>query len=92
MSKEPVLGCNASTGKALNASPILRDVFCQCLKDGEGVAAIVGGYVYIDMEPVRHFIMTDLDGLFRLQREIAEAIEDIAKGKKLENLFPVENY
>jgi hypothetical protein len=80
MSKEP-----------LHVSPLLRDIFCQAMTDNGNIVATVGGDVYIKCKPVRHFIMTDLDGLFRLQREVAEAIESIARGKKLEQVFPVQN-
>jgi hypothetical protein len=68
---------------------VVRDCFCRPYnKDGK-LVAVVGGDVYIGEEnnyrPVRRFITLDLDGLFRLQREVAKAIEWIARD-------PIDNF
>jgi hypothetical protein len=61
--------------------PVLRDVRIQMLRvrgDDSIVAEVYGDY-YIGAEnnyqPIYKSITVDLDGLFRLQREVAEAIQ-----------------
>lgn len=67
---------------------ILRDIRCfpQIRRVGveDKIIAYISGDYYIGAEnkynPIRESIVVDLDGLFRLQREINEAIEQIARG------------
>ncbi len=65
-------------------NPILKDIRCQLVArvSDNKVVAYIAGDEYRGAEnnynPIRHTIAMDLEGLFRLQREIAEQIEKLA--------------
>ena len=70
----------------------VRDVKCSAIDDNAtlyvgGATFYVGGDVYIgaanNYKPIKNYIIVDVDGLFRLQREINETIERLARnGRK----------
>jgi hypothetical protein len=68
---------------------VVRDCFCRPYNKEGKLVAVVGGDIYIGEEnnyrPIRRYVTLDLEGLFRMQREIAEAIETIAKGGPVDN-------
>lgn len=78
-----------STNTLKVENEVVRDCFCRPYnKDGK-LVAVTGGDVYVGEEnnyrPIRRYFVVDLEGLFRLQREVAEAIERIAKGGPIDN-------